>query len=157
MEQLFEIITLEWKKTTPDKFPGAPGVYQVYGTSPLYGVDTLLYIGKATNLNDRIKAHFDPEVGVLGRQPNKTCRFAEVPAELLDVVEQILIVMHKPSFNAASLKRVSQKLRENAYYLQNHGDRGMLNLENTNFYFLANVKLKELPDVAAAVETEDIS
>lgn len=140
----FEIITLDWRKADYNDFPNDPGVYQIYGTSPLYGMDTLLYIGQAHNLRNRIKKHFDFKEGVIGRQPNKSCRYAKVQPDLLNVVEQTLIIMHKPSFNSARLIKVSPEVTTRGFYIQNHGDRGMLNIENTNFYFL-NVADKEIP------------
>ncbi len=142
----FEIITLNWMKADYKDFPANSGVYQIYGTSPLYGIDTLLYIGQAKNLKTRISNHFDCENGVIGRQPNKSCRYATLDDQsLLDVVEQTLIIMHKPSFNSARLLQVSPMVKAKPYYFQNHGDRGMLNIENTNYYFLNQVNEKDKP------------
>lgn len=131
----FEIITLDWKTANYNEFPSLPGVYQIYGTSPLYGINTLLYIGQSKDLKSRIKAHIDSKDGVIGRQANLNCRYATAAEELLDVIEQTLVVMHKPSFNSIGLKNVSQSVREKGYYIQNHGERGLLNLETTNYYF----------------------
>jgi len=137
MEKIeFEIITLNWEKADYKDLPSTSGLYQIYGTSPLYGMDTLLYIGKASNLNTRIKDHFEFRDAMIGRQPNKSCRYTTLDSTLLDIAEQILIVMHKPSFNSARLIQLSEPVRAKPYYIQNHGDRGMLNIENTNFYFL---------------------
>lgn len=134
----FELITLDWIKIEYRNFPTASGVYQIYGTSPLYGMDTLLYIGQAQNLNSRIKCHIDFKEGVIGRQANLTCRYAVAPKEQLNIIEQTLIIMYKPSFNAIGLKNVSQSVKEKGYYIQNHGERGLLNYETTNYYFLNN-------------------
>lgn len=143
-EITFEKITLDWKKKAYQELPHASGVYQIYGTSPLYGMDTLLYIGQAKDLNQRMKDHFDFKEGVIGRQPNKSCRYALLDTSLLDIVEQTLIIMHKPSFNSARLIRVSPIVKSKAVYIQNHGDRGMLCIENTNYYFLTQPVDKEL-------------
>ncbi len=144
----FEKITLDWKKSEYNNFPNTSGIYQIYGTSPLYGLDTLLYIGLAKNLNQRIKKHFESEESFIGRQPNKSCRFANIDPSLLDVVEQTLIIMHKPAFNSSRLIQVSPKLKEKVYYIQNHGERGLLNIEVTNFYFFnnpMNIELEIIP------------
>lgn len=146
----FNIITLDWHKADYLNAPSHSGVYQIYGTSPLYGMDTLLYVGQAKNLSHRLKQHFEFKEGVIGRQPNKTCRFATVDESLLDVVEQTLIIMHKPSFNSAKLIKVSPGVKDKAFYIQNHGERGMLNIEVTNFYFLTqpnfnNIELEIIP------------
>lgn len=132
----FEKITLEWKKADYTIFPNSSGVYQIYGSSPLYGIDTLLYIGQAINLKNRITNHLGDKENVIGRQANLSCRYANVPEYLLDVVEQTLIVMYKPSFNSIGLKNVSESVKEKGYYIQNHGDKGLLNYETTNYYFL---------------------
>ncbi|PUZ23430.1 hypothetical protein DCC81_23925 [Chitinophaga parva] len=132
----FEIVTLKWQSLKYTEVGDACGVYQVYGTSPLYGIDTLLYIGRSINPKARLKDHFEFTEGALGRQPNKSCRFAEVAGELIEIVEATLIAMYKPSFNIAGLNNVEYKAKERAIYIQNHGERGMLNYENTNYYFL---------------------
>ena len=134
----FEIITLDWTKANYKDFPTTSGVYQIYGT--------LLYIGQAINLNSRIKDHIDFKDGVIGRQANLTCRYAVAPKEQLNIIEQTLIVMYKPSFNSIGLKNVSQSVKEKGYYIQNHGERGLLNHETTNFYFLNHNQLEKIVD-----------
>lgn len=136
----FEKIILNWEKKDYTSFPTSSGVYQIYGSSPLYGIDTLLYIGKGISLKKRISYHLGDKENVIGRQANLSCRFATVPAHLLDVVEQTLIVMYKPSFNSIGLKNVSQSVKEKGYYIQNHGERGLLNYETTNYYFLTDLE-----------------
>jgi excinuclease UvrABC nuclease subunit len=120
----------------------------------LYGIDTLLYIGQAKNLKNRISRHLGDKVNVIGRQANLSCRYAcvkeyvkeEVKEQLLlDVVEQTLIVMYKPSFNSMGLKNVKSSVREKGYYIQNHGERGMLNFETTNYYWRTKSREKNDP------------
>lgn len=127
-------------------FPDSPGIYQIYGSSPLYGIDTLLYIGQALSLKHRLKTHLGDKENVIGRQANLSCRYAEVPLELLDAAEQILIVMYKPSFNSLSLRNIKSGAKEKPYYIQNHGERGILNYENTNYYFLTDEGKVLAPD-----------
>lgn len=144
----FYKVTLDWQKVEYNSTPSKIGVYQIYGTSPIYGVDTLLYIGQTKRFDRRHKEHFDNTLGFIGRQPNLTCRFAELPnitvgkmsrALLLTAVEEVLIIMHKPSFNSQRLINISKPIKEitneHLLYIQNHGERGMLNLEVTNYYF----------------------
>lgn len=154
----FRIITLNWVKADYGNFPNKPGFYQIYGTSPIYGMDTLLYLGKSKNLKDRITQHFESTESFIGRQPNKSCRYAllsdnvimleetTLPKDSIDyslnMIEETLIVMHKPTFNSARLVKLAPHL--NAIYIQNHGERGMLNIETTNFYFKDNSLLKEV-------------
>ena len=139
MKVEFEIVTLEWKNVNADFFnlPKTSGIYQIYGDSPIYGQNQLLYIGKAANLFDRINnGHLANENSFITRQPNKSYRYANVESELISIVEEILIIMHKPSFNSSSLINVSDATKSSYYYIQNHGERGMLHLEVSNFYFL---------------------
>jgi hypothetical protein len=136
----FEKITLEWIMEEYSKFQDESGVYQIYGSSPLYGIDTLLYIGQAKNLRNRVKYHLGDKENVIGRQANLSCRYAIVPKNLLNVVEQTLTVMYKPSFNSMGLKNVTDDVRRKGYYIQNHGQRGMLNYETTNYYFLTSLE-----------------
>ena len=131
----FERLRLFWQCKQYTEFPQTSGIYQIYGDSPVYGIGVLLYIGKADNLNHRIKSHFTSVQSFIGRQPNKSCRFAELDKELLDIAEQTLIVMHKPSFNSSNIIEVSPVLKSRPIYIQNHGDRGMISLEVTNYYF----------------------
>lgn len=136
LEKTFDVITLDWKKCDIEQLPEESGVYQIYGDSPIYGTNVLLYIGMSENIKHRIEQHFKPLTGAISRQPNKTCRYALVPPELMRIVEQILIAMHKPSFNSESVSNIYGPVREKLYYIQNHGERGMLHLELTNYYFV---------------------
>lgn len=142
----FEVVTLDWKKENYQKAPAETGIYQIYGTSPLYGVDTLLYIGRAKNLQIRLAQHFGGLNKTIGRQPNKSCRFAVVSEDLYEAVEQTLIVMYKPGFNTGNINAISKKSTSRPIYIQNHGERGMLNYENTNYYFLEhnNTEMNEI-------------
>lgn len=148
-EAKFEIITLNWikisdtinidyiKQKLNNPNERVRGVYQVYGTSPLYGIDTLLYIGMSdTNIWDRIHRHFSDNT-TIGKQPNKTIRFAEINYDetMIKRIEDTLIVMYKPSFNSSTLNDINPTSKNKLIYIQNHGERGMLNYENTNYYF----------------------
>ena len=141
----FEIIPLrwenayfDWKTKNYNVFPNASGIYQIYGTSPLYGLDTLLYIGQAKDLRYRIKQHFESSESFIGRQPNKSCRYALLDPSSLTIVEQTLIAMHKPSFNSANLINLHNDSKSRFIYIQNLGERGILNIEVTNYFFLLN-------------------
>lgn len=151
----FEVITLNWIIADFKSFPISSGVYQIYGDSPLYGKDTLLYIGQASSLRHRSYSHITSNNSFIGRQPNKSCRYAEVNDELLDIVEQTLIVMHKPSFNSTNIISVGPEIKKRPVYIQNHGERGMLNLEVTNYYFLQN-SLNEI-EVADTIIADEMS
>lgn len=140
----FELIRLDWKRIDDlNTFNvNESGVYQIYGDSPIYGTNTLLYIGRASKLKNRIiDAHNSNQESFITRQPNISFRYAI--CDKYKIAEEILIVMHKPSFNSKSIINISIDAREKLFYLQNHGERGMLHLEVTNYYFLNPVHLSQ--------------
>lgn len=44
------------------------------------------------------------------------------------------------------LKNVKPSVREKGYYIQNHGERWLLNFETTNYYFLNDLKNIIVPE-----------
>jgi len=130
----FEIITLDWKKTNYIDFPMDFGIYQIYGTSPLYDIDTLLYIGQAQNLNSRIKKHIEFKGGLFGRQADLSYRYAIAPKEKLHIIEKTLILMYKPIFNLMRIESEAATFKKKAYYIQNNEKRGLLNQEKLLFF-----------------------
>ncbi|TVY04472.1 hypothetical protein FPZ45_02510 [Cohnella terricola] len=91
------------------------GVYQVYGTHPVYGKDVLLYIGKTggqtfgkrilqekwdnTNNYGDIKIH-------VGRLAGSVTPSNDIWLQEIDLAERLLIYAHKPAFNSMSLQTV---------------------------------------------------
>jgi len=98
-----------------DQAPTDFGVYQVYGSHPVYGLKTLLYIGKAQDQTfaRRLSQHgwwFDRENGqgelsfFLGRLAGSTTPSDAEWGLQIAQVEGVLLVAHKPSYNAQSIK-----------------------------------------------------
>ena len=102
------------------------GVYQIYGTHPIYGSGVLLYIGKsdrqtfgqrisqkgwdynsdAENLKiyvGRLAGSFTPSNKQWGRE--------------IDLVERLLIYSHKPAYNTQSLNSIPDKELQNVHVL----------------------------------------
>jgi excinuclease UvrABC nuclease subunit len=133
-----EITSLNWINCGNDleKLPNVSGIYQIYGDSPIYGQNVLLYIGKSKNIAKRIKDREKDSGDPVTRQPNRSFRYALLEEGKLSEIEDTLIVMHKPSFNSSQMKGVGKEAKSKFIYIQNHGERGMLHLEVTNFYFL---------------------
>jgi excinuclease UvrABC nuclease subunit len=147
----FNIITLEWRKFDGNithsssglecdlsKIPDCTGLYQIYGASS-YGLDSLLYIGKSKNLKSRLTEHLFKDT-MISRQQNLSIRYAcvcskEYPEidKTLEAVETINIAIHKPCLNSQS---VSKPYNKSLYLVQNHGERGILNLQITNSYWV---------------------
>lgn len=132
----FEIIALDWERLADgDVGPPAPSIYQVYGDSPIYGRDCLLYIGQASSLASRLGQHFT--VSPITRVNGRGVRVARCGLKLLDVAESILIATHKPSMNSEHINGPkSPEATARPFLVQNHGERGALTLQVTNSYWL---------------------
>lgn len=134
MRYTFEVITLDWEiAATPKHLPEEAGIYQCYGDSPIYGGNSLLYIGQSTDVRSRVAEHLSLN-GKLASQNGKSFRFARCPAELLTCAESILICTHKPSMNAEFIDKPSEIKKR--VLVENHGERGVLALQVTNIYWV---------------------
>jgi len=92
------------------------GLYQIYGTHPVYGSDKLLYIGKAAkqtfaqrlgqefwDWNSAGKANLEVHLGrLIGPDNPDTCRLEQ----MIDEVEKLLIVANWPACNSSRLNVV---------------------------------------------------
>lgn len=155
-ERTFKVITLNWQKLNVniqhnyssssggDKLEmpeteikkNKAGLYQIYGGSIIYGLDSLLYIGSAMNLKEYLEEHLF-ENKMINNQQNLSIRYALVDKDtevkdMLDITESINIAMHKPSMNSQS---IITPYKEDLYLVQNHGERGILNLQVSNSYW----------------------
>jgi hypothetical protein len=116
------------------------GIYQVYGDHPVYGDDTLLYIGKAAvqTFTKRMKQHYD-----MDRWPVQLKRihfgyFCELDdlspkngedaiswEDAISIVESMLIKSHVPAFNGAGVNDVV-KGPDTGILVFNQGEKGKL-------------------------------
>jgi hypothetical protein len=87
------------------------GIYQVYGCHALYGVDTLLYIGKAckqtfaTRLSQEAGWLFDRDFQRLSLYVGRLHGWEGTPSnseweDQIDRAEKLLILAHMPAYNA---------------------------------------------------------
>lgn len=132
----FEVVTLDWRRLADgESGPAHSGVYQIYGDSPIYGRDCLLYIGQSHSLAARLLKHFSSSP--VTRVNNASVRVAPCDEDALDVTESILIATHKPSMNAEYLHtpKVPEAISR-PFLIENHGDRGALTLQVTNSYWV---------------------
>jgi len=100
-----------WSEKDKLNGPGDYGVYQVYGCHSVYGVDTLLYIGKASDQRfakrlgqeghwiyhqdfQRLSVYVGRCSGWDGTPSDK------VWADQIDHAEKLLILAHRPAWNA---------------------------------------------------------
>jgi hypothetical protein len=98
------------------------GLYQIYGTHPVYGSNVLLYIGKAVSqsFSKRIKQEehwwdnpdsYNIQV-YTGRLFNKVQKKAQEKSDWIDdisLAEQLLINTHMPAHNSSNINSISRK------------------------------------------------
>jgi hypothetical protein len=81
-----------------------PGLYMVYGDHPVHGDRALLYIGKATPLDRRLKE----QRLWIQYEWRLEIYLSSVPQSNLDDVEKLLIYAHSPAYNSSSISDVPQ-------------------------------------------------
>ena len=124
------------------------GVYQIYGSHPIYGSNVLLYIGKAEQqtFGVRISQNDHNEKWAYNADTNNikvyTGHFGsnedvsdEEWSRLIDIAERLLIYTHKPAYNSASINTISQVPIE--AHVFNWGDYRSLMPEVSAFRYLA--------------------
>jgi len=95
------------------------GIYQIYGTHPIYGSDVLLYIGQAGSQTfaTRLKQHkwvqYTPNPNELkyyvGRiSGEKTPKHQKWAADI-NLSEQLLIYSHAPALNSQNLNSIKDE------------------------------------------------
>ncbi|MGL0930726.1 hypothetical protein ACSTDZ_17005 [Vibrio vulnificus] len=128
-------------------------LYQIYGSHPVYGRDSLLYIGMSER--DEIFKRLDEHTWIQNQadlcqiyiascgnftgwkawNKDKRERYDSLEFEhiTLSAIESLLIYAHQPSYNSAGLK--SKSFAEKPFRLFNSGRRAMLLPEvSTQFY-----------------------
>lgn len=124
------------------------GVYQVYGTHPIYGSDVLLYIGQAKQqyFSKRIPQHEkffynqDSEnitfyVGRLGG--NNHVSGDEWDSQI-DIAEKHLIFSHKPAFNSSNIESINNDIIPENAHVFNWQDHKNLLPEVSAFRYFAD-------------------
>lgn len=91
------------------------GLYQIYGGHPIYGANTLLYIGKADKQTFGVRINQESwtvnrNAGNLqiyiGRLIGKKTPEAEQWSKEISLAEKLLIYSHKPAFNTQNLNSI---------------------------------------------------
>jgi hypothetical protein len=112
-----EYVHLEWDGpitwAEKDKLKSASdyGIYQIYGYHPVHGADCLLYIGKASDqkfavrLNQEADWMYDRDFGRLSIYVGRCSGWSGTPrdrewARQIDLSERLLILAHRPGWNA---------------------------------------------------------
>jgi hypothetical protein len=114
------------------------GVYQIYGTHPIYGRNVLLYIGKTNdNFINRISAHDDVWIkyeydevtiytGTVVDEYGEGVESEEDEKTLIDRAEQLLLYYCAPAYNSNGIQKL--KITEDRRLL-NYGKIGSLPTE----------------------------
>ncbi len=111
------------------------GVYQIYGTHPVYGHDVLLYIGKAARQTFKKRLsqeeHWWYNAGaeemkiyygkLIGKTPSE-----EEWEEMIAKAEQLLIHAHRPAHNSSNINSVKEKKLQNTHVLNWGSFRNLL-------------------------------
>ena len=136
-----EIIHIQWEGPIPfaqiPSFCGKTdfGIYQVHGRHPIYGPDTLLYLGKAerrsfgVRLKEEGWAAWQEDNGTvafyLGRLSGSETPDAAVWNEHISRAERLLIYAHRPAHNSAGLN-TNNDPSVGSLHILNWGNRGGL-------------------------------
>lgn len=145
----FSIIEITWSEKTfidlskTDKIPAYKNcLYQAYGDSPIYGRDSLLYIGQTKDSLSRTIDHLKTDfarinnfsliIGTIDHSQQKSLSIQDK----LNLAESLLITMVKPSYNSQNIRDTKEILKENQkYLLLNLKNRGSLPLEISNVWW----------------------
>lgn len=110
------------------------GVYQIYGSHKVYGSGVLLYIGKADY--QTIGKRISQEDWWNTNDYNNLQIYAgrligETPAEEqwsyeIDLVEKLLIYVHKPAYNSKNLVSIPEQLLKDVHVLNWGAHRSLL-------------------------------
>ena len=137
-------IDKEKYSNTADKI----GLYQIYGSHPLYGADVLLYIGRTKNKNGfknrlrnrwQINDNFDSEnVKIyLGCIMNDTKTVLEKEeSESIEMSEVLLINSVKPALNSSNIQNVGTQYMSEEYRVKNFGNfRNIYPILDSSYYW----------------------
>jgi hypothetical protein len=118
------------------------GIYQLYGTHQVYGLNSLLYIGKTDKqtFGERIEQHLDdsdfiynhfPEYSFfcLGRLQKTEDVSLKKYSEIIGSIEKLLINAHCPAFNSKDVKGLyknDKKGKVNDFIIINWENYGQL-------------------------------
>ncbi|MFA7084285.1 MAG: hypothetical protein WC141_07110 [Arcobacteraceae bacterium] len=124
------------------------GLYQIYGSHPLYGNEILVYIGRTkdrkgfkSRLNNRWEIEYgnDSEnikvyLGTIFSDSKFLTK--EIEEKLIEKAEILLINTMKPAYNSSNIKSVSKLLKNDNYMIYNIGNyRNLYPILDTNYFW----------------------
>lgn len=151
------------------------GLYQIYGSHPLYGDSVLVYIGRTKNKNgfkSRLKDRWVIENGndaenvqiYLGTIFSDHKKYSdEIVNDMIEKAEVLLINALKPAFNSSNIQSAKNELLEQKFIVHNEGNYRKLHPVLDSQYFWGTYKNFSIVDILAGndnlkvgeVENED--
>lgn len=126
------------------------GIYQIYGTHPVYGSDSLLYIGKTEKQTFQSRLHdeidnfdhwYDRSGGApkiyIGRLTGKENPTYKEWLERINMSEKLLIVSHAPAYNASNIRTVNSATFNDEIIILNRGNYHQLLPEVSTYRWLS--------------------
>ncbi|MCF6293032.1 MAG: hypothetical protein L3J04_06525 [Robiginitomaculum sp.] len=111
------------------------GVYQVYGTHPVYGSNVLLYIGKASQQTFGVRIQQEGWKGnqdeeniqiYVGRFSGKKKPSDKKWDQEITLAEQLLIHAHKPALNSQHIKSIRNPKLDDVHVLNWYSYRDLM-------------------------------
>jgi hypothetical protein len=112
------------------------GIYQVYGSHPVYGSQTLIYIGEAyaKTFSERVKQHaWETNYDMQSHVDVNIGRFAGYESisnskwdRQIHVAEKLLIRAHSPAYNQHLFFKVEEHKQLSHIHILNWGERRLL-------------------------------
>lgn len=145
------------------------GLYQVYGSHPLYGDGVLVYIGRTKNqkgFRARLRDRWVIEYGndtenvqiYLGKIFSDEAKIAYKKEEqMIEESEVLLINAMKPAYNSSNIQSVKDELLEKKFIVHNFGDYRRLYPVLDSKYFWETYKNFIIIDELADTYRLDIS
>ncbi len=125
-----EVIELNWDGPfsldhVTQNFTDKTGLYQIYGTHPIFGKNKLLYIGKTEDsFNARFKSHaswieyeYDPVQIYIG----EIQRSDMGDKESIEIAERLLIFYCAPPYNSNNIVQAKTGITDREILVVNHG------------------------------------
>ena len=136
------VIEIEWNNITLESLnfhEKGNTLYQAYGDSPIYGRDSLLYVGKTVReFEKRHKEHMMSKLSRVNNSRYLVGKVSGLDASIeLNHIEGLLITMLKPSYNSANINDIDKALKKKGeiVLVLNKGNRGIIPLEVTNIWW----------------------
>ncbi len=126
------------------------GLYQIYGTHPVFGPNSLLYIGKTDSFTGRLNAHnlnwvkyeYDDVkvyLGAIGVPNCETVTWSEYD-RIQSIAEKLLVFMCQPPYNGYLKASFDPpKIENHSLAIYNFGKKALLPTELSTYYHSSKI------------------